>query len=356
VALAGSAQFSVIQGHFRKIAQQICCAVLEKTMRLPPFAQWPEAAPRTSDRSVLSYTWRVIGMKTLVAAFLAALLAGVTLAPIDLERRIIDEISVGGPFSQIAFLGGLYLGFNLLQQLMKAGLGTFQDWVIAALTANCRRDLIRASAVRKGKSVGQMVAVVTSETDNLAQFVGSGFSGAAADILIMLGFIGWMLVIERNIAMLSLTVFVPQIVFAIVIQRYLNRLNASRVQLLRDYANAAASGQNEATVMLIEAVARNQFLIGVLQQANKAIRNLLIALPVVLILTYGGWLVINGSTTIGTVVAFATGYRRLADPLRSLLDFYVDFQRAQVQFKLIAEWFGNNGEKLGAAAIAPSRS
>lgn len=323
-------------------------------MRLPPFPQWPEAAPRTSDRSVLTYTWRVIGRKTVLAALLAALMAGITLAPIDLERRIIDQISVGGPFAQIAFLGALYLFFNLLQQALKAALGIFQDWMTACLTANCRQDLLRASAMRKRKSVGQMVAVVTSETDNLAQFVGTGFSGAAADILVMLGFIAWMFFIERDIALLSLTVFVPQIVFAIVIQRYLNRLNAARVQLMREYASAVASGANGSAQPLIEAVARNQFLIGVLQQANKTIRNLLIALPVMLILIYGGWLAINGSTTIGTVVAFATGYRRLADPLRGLLDFYVDLQRAEVQFRLIAEWFGKNGEKLAPLATSTS--
>jgi ABC-type bacteriocin/lantibiotic exporter with double-glycine peptidase domain len=325
-------------------------------MRLPPFPQWPEAAPRTSDRSLLAYTWRVIGKKTLIAAGIAALLAAITLAPIDLERRIIDEISVGGPFGQIALLGALYLFFNLLQQVLKAGLGIYEDWMTAALTANCRRDLIRSSAVRKRKAVGQMVTVVTSETDNFSQFVGTGFSGAAADILVLLGFIVWMLVIERNIAFLSLSVFVPQIAFAIVIQRYLNRLNADRVTLLREYASAVASGAVRSAETLIAAVARNQLLIGILQSANKAIRNLLIALPVMLILIYGGWLVITGKTTIGTVVAFATGFRRLADPLRSLLDFYVNYQKAQVQFKLIADWFGKNGENLEAAPTVQSTS
>jgi hypothetical protein len=38
------------------------------------------------------------------------------------------------------------------------------------------------------------------------------------------------------------------------------------------------------------------------------------------------------------VVAFVSGFRKLADPLRSLLDFYVDFQKAQVQLRLIADW------------------
>lgn len=324
-------------------------------MRLPRFPQWPEAAPRTTDRSLLTYTWRVIGRKAVMAALLAALLAAITLAPIDLERRIIDEISVGGPFSHIALLGAFYLFFNLLQQVLKSGLGIFEDWISSALTANCRRDLIRSSAVHKRKAVGQMVAVVTSETDNLSQFVGTGFSGAAADVLVLLGFVGWMLFIERNIALLSLSVFVPQIAFAVVIQRYLNRLNADRVTLLRDYASAVASGGTLVAETLIEAVARNQVLISILQQANKGIRNLLIALPVMLILTYGGWLVINGATTIGTVVAFASGYRKLAEPLRSLLDFYVNFQKAQVQFKLIAEWFGRNGESLeSVAGVSPA--
>jgi ABC-type bacteriocin/lantibiotic exporter with double-glycine peptidase domain len=36
----------------------------------------------------------------------------------------------------------------------------------------------------------------------------------------------------------------------------------------------------------------------------------------------GGYLVTSGATTIGTVVAFISGFQRLADPSRELLAYY----------------------------------
>jgi ABC-type bacteriocin/lantibiotic exporter with double-glycine peptidase domain len=51
----------------------------------------------------------------------------------------------------------------------------------------------------------------------------------------------------------------------------------------------------------------------------------------------GGYLVINGGTTIGTVVAFISGFERMADPSRQLLAYYRLAAETQVQYRLIAE-------------------
>jgi ABC-type bacteriocin/lantibiotic exporter with double-glycine peptidase domain len=51
----------------------------------------------------------------------------------------------------------------------------------------------------------------------------------------------------------------------------------------------------------------------------------------------GGYLVINGETTIGTVVAFMSGFERMADPSRQLLAYYRLTAETQMQYRLIAE-------------------
>ena len=320
---------------------------------MPPVPDWPGVLPRQTDRGVVSYTWRVAAKPSLFAAFLSVVLAVMTLAPIDLERRLIDEIAGSGIFANVVVLGVIYLLFQLMQQLLKVSLGIFQDWLTAVLAANMRKNIIVAAKNSGREKMGQRVEVLTSETDHLTQFVGSSFSGAAADLLILIGFIAWMIFIERDIAALSLGVFLPALLVALVIQRYLNELNARRVKLVRRYAGAVADGRRRSVKALVNGVATNQIVIAVLQQVNKAIRNLLIALPTMLILVYGGWLVIQGQTTIGTVVAFVSGFRKLADPLRSLLDFYVDYQKAQVQLRLIADWIAidSPATAMGASGL-----
>jgi ABC-type bacteriocin/lantibiotic exporter with double-glycine peptidase domain len=50
-----------------------------------------------------------------------------------------------------------------------------------------------------------------------------------------------------------------------------------------------------------------------------------------------GYLVINGETTVGTIVAFISGFERMADPSRQLIAYYRLASESQVQYRLIAE-------------------
>ena len=54
----------------------------------------------------------------------------------------------------------------------------------------------------------------------------------------------------------------------------------------------------------------------------------------------GGYLAIKGASTIGTVVAFISGFRRLADPSRKVLACYRPADETRVQYRLIANWIG----------------
>ena len=54
------------------------------------------------------------------------------------------------------------------------------------------------------------------------------------------------------------------------------------------------------------------------------------------VLMVGGHLVTSGATTIGTMVAFISGFQRLADPSRELLAYYRLAAETRVQYRLIA--------------------
>ena len=56
------------------------------------------------------------------------------------------------------------------------------------------------------------------------------------------------------------------------------------------------------------------------------------------VLIAGGYLVIRGQTTVGTVVAFISGFERLSGPLRDLLNFYREYSQAKVQYQMIVQW------------------
>lgn len=61
------------------------------------------------------------------------------------------------------------------------------------------------------------------------------------------------------------------------------------------------------------------------------------------VLIVGGYLVIKGQTTIGTVVAFISGFQRLSDPMGDILDFYRNYSQTKIQYAMILEWVGGTG-------------
>ena len=69
-----------------------------------------------------------------------------------------------------------------------------------------------------------------------------------------------------------------------------------------------------------------------------------------MVLIVGGYLVIRGQTTIGTVVAFISGFERLSGPLRDLLNFYREYSQAKVQYQMIVQWV--DGAPAGPAERA----
>jgi ABC-type bacteriocin/lantibiotic exporter with double-glycine peptidase domain len=48
--------------------------------------------------------------------------------------------------------------------------------------------------------------------------------------------------------------------------------------------------------------------------------------------------VIIGQTSLGVVVAFISGFERLADPLRQLVTFYTLAAQSRVRHEAIARW------------------
>ena len=53
------------------------------------------------------------------------------------------------------------------------------------------------------------------------------------------------------------------------------------------------------------------------------------------VLLFGGWMVIEGRTELGVVVAFISGFEKIMDPARELLNFYRRMAQMRVQYRLI---------------------
>ncbi len=65
--------------------------------------------------------------------------------------------------------------------------------------------------------------------------------------------------------------------------------------------------------------------------------NFVDALGPLIVLSVGGWLVLNGKAEVGTLVVFVSGFQKVAEPWDQLLTFYRTTSNARTKYRLIVD-------------------
>ena len=303
----------------------------------------PDHIERTGDDtpapSLARFIWRMSGWRQAALGALALISAGLNLAPIEIQRRMVDDALMQEDLQQLLTLGVAYAAALLAHRLVKLTLGLGQAWVGESATLYCRRHLLGLWRRRHSGPGGEAVSITGPEIDHLAGFVGAGPSDAIGSLGLLLGVLGYMFWTAPEVAGLSLLLLAPQFLIAPLIQRRINRLTEKRVERLRAFGDAVASGAKDGTA---EPLARrlygSRMAIAWWKQLLKTLVNLLNAAAPLGLLLYGGWLVIEGETTVGVLVAFLSGLQRITEPIRELLKFYRDCSNNGVRHRMIAQW------------------
>ncbi len=321
------------------------------------FALPPRKIERSGDdspaTSLWRYIWRMSGWHQLCICLLAIATAGLTAIPLELQRRIVNDVVDGGHIDLLWMLAGAYFLVLLVQGLTKYALRIYQGWLSESAIRYNREHLSRIYECRQAGSknskadgeAGQAVSVIGAEVDKLGGFVGEGLSQPCTNIAMLLAIGGYMVVVEPLVALVTLVFVVPQIILLPVFQRFINRLIEERVTLMRALGDKLASlpadtgGLEEQDLPdQLDRIYTNRMRIFVLKFGLKAVNNLLSGLAPLSVLLIGGVMVIEGETTIGVVVAFISGFERLTAPLRELIAYYRVAAQASVQHSMIARW------------------
>jgi ABC-type bacteriocin/lantibiotic exporter with double-glycine peptidase domain len=289
----------------------------------------------TRAGNVFAFAWRQSSRHQPWLCLLALLIFPLTMVPLELQRRIIDRAIGDQNIDLLLWLGAVYLGVVLLQGGLKYLLRVYAGMVSERTTLDLRRAV---RAQHAGGGEGQTVSIVASEAERVGGFVGEAFSEPLLQGGVLVAVLGYMLVVEPTIALVSLGFFVPQIVLVPMIQRFINRRARRKVKLIRELGDQivdrAAERRYAGTTRQVYAVRMSYYR---WKYASKLLNNFMNHLAPLSVLMVGGYLVINDQTTLGTVVAFISGFERMADPSRQLLAYYRLAAETQVQYRLIAE-------------------
>jgi ABC-type multidrug transport system fused ATPase/permease subunit len=309
--------------------------------------------PDGIQSSLFAYVWRVSGNHQILASFLAICIVALNLAPLEIQRRLFNNIVNIWDIPLLFWLGGAYVGFQILLQIAKFVFNTYQSWIGERAAFQTRLHLydVYMTHLKKkhsgyaesqsGSEIGSAIEIIGNEVDRLAEFVGSGFSQAFANLAMLIGIGTYMLFVEPLIALFGLLFLLPQVVVVPIVQRSLNRLIRIRVRLLRAMANDVSSvdvaaGSN--CLSILPKIFQNRVHFFLTKMFLKGVMNLLLIFPVIVVLVWGGYLAIQGETDIGTIVAFLSGFEKLSSPSRELAYFYRNAARANVQREMIRRW------------------
>ncbi len=323
----------------------------------------PVRIRRTGDDtpagSLYGYVWRMSGRHQLWLSLLATLVAALSMAPLELQRRIVNDAVGGQDLELLGLLGGFYLAVLVLQTGLKYLLRVAQGWLGESAIRYTRTHLVRIYRGRRPEAggdqggrdhkagrddEGRAVSIIGAEVEQLGGFVGEALAEPLVNGGMLLAILGYMFVVEPVLAAACLAFFVPQAVAVPAIQRVVNRLVEQRIGLLRDFGDEVATpaeqpdAQAGAAQDKLETIYDNRIRIYVWKFAGKSLVNFFNGLAPVAALVIGGYLVIIEQTSIGVVVAFISGFDRLADPLRQLIAFYRLAAQSRVRHDAIARW------------------
>ena len=301
------------------------------------------------------YVWRASGRAQILLSVLAIGVFLLELAPLELQRRIVNLAVEQRGYQTIVLLCGLYLLVVLTQGGLKLTLNIYRGSVIETISQRLRLDqnlmaVARSEEEGKAEDQGVAISIVTSEVDAVGGFVGTAFSEPVLNGGILLSVFGYMLFMQPLMALVALALFVPQIFFIPVLQGAINRRTAKRITTVRalavdivDRSNGEAEQREKTYRSRVRDVYRLNMQIYRRKFSMTFLMNLLYQLGNIGVLAIGGWFLLRGETEVGTVVAFVSGLARTNDPWNDLVDFFRNLANAGVKYALIARVFEKGG-------------
>jgi ABC-type multidrug transport system fused ATPase/permease subunit len=296
-------------------------------------------------KDLYRYIWEVSARSQVILSALAVAVFLMELAPLELQRRIVNAAVERREFTFIGTLCLIYVVVALVHGSLKLILNVYRSSVSEAANQRLRMQIDpTATATSATGEKGVKISIVVSEVEAVGGFVGSSFCDPLLNAGILLSVFGYMLFMQSWMAVVALLIFCPQLLFIPFLQRAINRRTQRRIKRLRALSvhivNEGADGATEQTIGTFRRRIRDVYRLNMQILLRKfgmsSLMNLLYTLGVIGILAVGGWLVLQGRTEVGTIVAFISGLARMNDPWRDLVSYFREATNAGLKYRMIA--------------------
>jgi ABC-type bacteriocin/lantibiotic exporter with double-glycine peptidase domain len=312
--------------------------------RRPPTAYGAVEMPSNIFRYVLETSgWHQL--------FLLLLTVGVFLlevVPLELQRRIVNDLVKHRDYGFIITLGVVYAGAALIQGGTKLVLNVYRIWIGERATRDLRRRIhllisSPSSASSGSGAQGIQASMMVAEVEPIGGFIGASVSEPLLQGGVMISVLAYMIHLDIWMASTALVLFLPQLVFVPLMQGAMNRRTEGRVQIIRQLSISVveATGSDDAGDQTDDQRINRVFELNMgifrIKFTMNFLMNLITQLQIIGAMLVGGWLVYKDQLEIGGVVAFISGIGRLTDPWGDLVNYFRDVNITQVKFRLMSD-------------------
>jgi len=334
------------------------------------------------ERRLFRYIWQHSRREQIVLLALTVLTFPVLYLTLELPKRIInDAIGAESPDYALAGVEIGQIGYLLL--LCAAFLGAVIVWGLVKMRLNTMKGILAERLLRRFRyeligrilrfplphfrrtSQGEMVSIVTSEAEPLGGIMGDALAQPVFQAGQMLTILGFLFVQSVWLGLTAIALIPLQAWLIPKLQREVNLLNKARVQEVRRFAERigeTVAGAGDIRVNGIVPWTMANFTDGLgrlfdiryrIYQKKyfmKFVNNLISQLTPFFFFSIGGYLVIEGSLTLGALVAALAAYKDLSAPWKELLAYYNQSQDMSLRYETIVDQFDPPG-LLDAALI-----
>lgn len=297
-------------------------------------------------RTLFGYIWQVSRRHQVALCLLSITVFLLSAVPLELQRRIVNDAIGKGALDTILWLAIAYAAVALTEGAVKLWLNVYRSRV----SERAVRDLRRRVAEDRAISGGAEISMILTESEPIGGFVGMSISEPLLQGGVLLSVFGYMVWLNPWMALLSIAVFSPQVVFVPLMQQAMNRRASERIHTLRQVSDGivGASGgksggdpaQAEAQDALVNHVFRLNMSIFKLKFSMNFLMNTMHHLGVATVLGVGGWYAAQGRIDVGTVVAFVSGLAKVNDPWRDVVAWYREMTAVDMRYRLVADAMG----------------
>ena len=243
-----------------------------------------------------------------------------------LQKIFVDDILLGSDKSKLGLFFGVFLGLSLLRGI----LGYIKEFLFDKFSLNVSKE-IRMDLFKKIQSfefsffdstnTGELMSRIGEDVDIVWETISYGLRLLIEGIILFIISVTIMMSMSPSLTIICLVILLPVVVLAILVNKKFHR-NYSKISDKVADINLMAQ-QDIAGIRLVKAFAREKYETEKFLKVNKDYYDLNITqarilsnfLPVIDLLTnltpvamiiYGGYLVIKGNITMGTLLAFSS--------------------------------------------------